>query len=113
MIKHEKIMKLVCKFFLKILPLITGKVEEREIISSFRTDVIGQKNQKKIHLSFAVIGEVAKLTSVPASITTQMILKKEINSHGVFPPEGCPDLNLDKMRRELEKRDITIKQKKI
>ncbi|MFX0021601.1 MAG: saccharopine dehydrogenase family protein [Candidatus Hermodarchaeota archaeon] len=106
--KHEKIMKLVCKFFLKILPLITGKVEEREIVSSFRTDVIGLKNQKNIHLSYAVIGEVARLTSVPASITAQMILNKEINSHGVFPPEGCPDLNLDKVKKELEKRNISI-----
>jgi saccharopine dehydrogenase-like NADP-dependent oxidoreductase len=111
--KHEKIMKLVCKFFLKILPLITGKVEEREIISSFRTDVIGLKNQKKYHLSYAVIGEVAKLTSVPASITAQMILNKEINSPGVFPPEGCPDLNLVKTKKELEKRNITILERKI
>ncbi len=111
--KNEKIMKLVCKFFLKILPLITGKVEERDIISSFRTDVIGLKNQKKNHLSFSVIGEVAKLTSVPASITAQMIVNKDINSHGLFPPEGCPDLNLEKMKRELEKRNISIKQKKV
>ncbi|MFX1242173.1 MAG: saccharopine dehydrogenase family protein [Promethearchaeota archaeon] len=111
--KHEKIMKLVCKFFLKILPLITGKVEEREIISSFRTDVIGQKNQKKTHLSFAVIGEVAKLTSVPASIIAQMILNNDIVSHGLFPPEGCPDLNLEKMKKELEKRNIRIEQKKV
>ena len=40
-----------------------------------------------------------------------MILNGEINSHGVFPPEGCPDLNLDRMKRELEKRNITIKKK--
>jgi saccharopine dehydrogenase-like NADP-dependent oxidoreductase len=110
--KHEKIIKLVCKFFLKILPLITGKVEEREVISSFRTDVLGLKNQRKNHLSFAVIGEVAKLTSIPASIITQMILNKEIKSHGVFPPEGCPDLNLYNMRKELEKRNIMIRQEK-
>jgi saccharopine dehydrogenase-like NADP-dependent oxidoreductase len=112
-IKHEKIMTLVCKFFLKIFPLITGKVEEREIVSSFRTDVIGLKNQKNIHLSFAVIGEVAKLTSVPASITAQMIVNKDINSNGVFPPEGSPDLNLDKMKKELEKRNIIIQQNKL
>ncbi|MFX1551920.1 MAG: hypothetical protein ACFFB9_16335, partial [Promethearchaeota archaeon] len=109
--KHEIIMKLVCKFFLKILPLITGKVEEREIVSSFRTDVIGLKNQKNVHLSYSVIGEVAKLTSVPASITAQMILNKDITSHGVFPPEGCPDLNLDKVKKELEKRNIIINHK--
>jgi saccharopine dehydrogenase-like NADP-dependent oxidoreductase len=111
--KHEKIMKIVCKFFLKILPLITGKVDEREIISSFRTDVIGLKNQKNIHLSYTVIGEVATLTSVPASIIAQMILNKDIISYGLFPPEGCPDLNLEKMKNELEKRNIRIKQKKV
>jgi saccharopine dehydrogenase-like NADP-dependent oxidoreductase len=110
--KHEKIIKLVCKFFLNILPLITGKVEEREIVSSFRTDVIGLKNQKNVHLSYSVIGEVAKLTSVPASIASQMILNRDIISHGVFPPEGCPDLNLDKVKKELEKRNIIIKHKK-
>ena len=110
--KHENIMKLVCKFFLKIFPLITGKVEEREIISSFKTDIIGVKNQKSIHLSYAVIGEVARLTSVPASIIAQMIMNKDIESHGLFPPEGCPDLNLDKMKSELEKRNIHIKQHK-
>ncbi|MFW9968888.1 MAG: saccharopine dehydrogenase family protein [Candidatus Odinarchaeota archaeon] len=109
--KHEKIMKLVCKFFLKILPLITGKVEEREVISSFRTDVIGLKNQKENHLSFSVIGEVAKLTSVPASIIAQMIINRNITSYGLFPPEGCPDLNLDKMNKEIEKRNITIKKR--
>lgn len=111
--KHEKIMKIVCKFFLKIFPLITGKVEEREIISSFRTDVIGVKNQKKTHLSFTIIGEVAKLTSVPASVITQMILNKDIVSHGLFPPEGCPNLNLEKTKKELEKRNIKIIQRKI
>jgi saccharopine dehydrogenase-like NADP-dependent oxidoreductase len=109
--KHEKIMKLVCKFFLKILPLITGKIEEREVISSLRTDIIGLKNQKKTHLSYGVIGEVAKLTSVPASIIAQMILNKEIVSQGLFPPEGCPDLNLEKMKKELAKREIRIIQK--
>ncbi len=88
-------------------------MEEREIISSFRTDVIGLKNQKKNHLSFAIIGEVAKLTSVPASIIAQMILNKDINSHGLFPPEGCPDLNLEKTKKELEKRNIKIIQRKI
>ncbi len=111
--KHEKIMKIVCKFFLKIFPLITGKVEEREIVSSFRTDVIGVKNQKKTHLSFTVIGEVAKLTSIPASVITQMILNKDIVSHGLFPPEGCPNLNLEKTKKELEKRNIKIIQRKI
>ena len=110
-IKHDKIMKLICKFFLKIFPLITGKVEEREIISSFKTDVIGLKNQKNVHLSYAVIGEVAKLTSVPASITAQMIVNKEINSFGVFPPEGCPDLNLEQFKKELKKRNILITEK--
>ncbi|MFX1568551.1 MAG: SDR family NAD(P)-dependent oxidoreductase [Promethearchaeota archaeon] len=111
-IKHDTIMKLVCKFFLRIFPLITGKVEERDIISSFKTDLMGLKNRKNIHLSYAVIGEVAKLTSVPASITAQMILNKDITSHGVFPPEGCPDLNLDMMKKELEKRNIIIHKKK-
>jgi len=113
LIKHTKIMKLICKFFLKIFPLITGKVEEREIVSSFKTDVIGFKDQKRVNLSYVVIGEVAKLTSVPASITAQMIFNKEITSHGVFPPEGCPDLNLEKMTKELEKRNIVINQKKV
>jgi len=112
-IKHDKVIKLVCKFFLKILPLITGKVEERDIISSFKTDVIGLKNQKNVHLSYAVIGEVAKLTSVPASISAQMILNKDIKTPGVFPPEGCPDLNLEKMKKELELRNINIKQEKL
>ncbi|MFX0000381.1 MAG: hypothetical protein ACFE9Q_09135 [Candidatus Hodarchaeota archaeon] len=42
-----------------------------------------------------------------------MIVNKDINSHGVFPPEGCPDLDLDKMRKELEQRTIIIKQKKV
>ncbi|MFX1346083.1 MAG: saccharopine dehydrogenase family protein [Promethearchaeota archaeon] len=111
LLKHEKIMKLVCKFFLKIFPLITGKVEEREIISSFRTDVIGLKNQKNVHLSYAVIGQVAKLTSIPASISAQMIVNKEINSFGVFPPEGCPDLNLELFRMQLKKRNIIISEK--
>ncbi|MFX1494602.1 MAG: SDR family NAD(P)-dependent oxidoreductase, partial [Promethearchaeota archaeon] len=41
MVKNIKIIKLVSKFFLKILPLLTGKIEEREIISAFRSDVIG------------------------------------------------------------------------
>ena len=111
-IKNDTIMKFVCKFFLKIFPLITGKVEEREIVSSFKTDITGLKNHKNVHLSYAVIGEVAKLTSVPASITAQMILNEDIKTNGVFPPEGCPDLNLNKMNKELEKRNINIHLKK-
>jgi len=113
LIKDIKIMKLIVKFFLRIFPLITGNVEEREILSSFRSDVIGSKNQKDLHLSYTVIGPVAKLTSVPASIITQMILNKDIKSYGVFPPEGCPDLNIEQMKKELEKRNIYITEKHI
>ena len=98
------------KFFLKIFPLITGKVEERDIVSGFRSDVIGLKSQKKTHLSYVVSGAVAKLTSTPASIVTQMITKGDIQSRGVFPPEGCQDLNLDQFKKELEKRQIFIKE---
>jgi saccharopine dehydrogenase-like NADP-dependent oxidoreductase len=106
--KHEKIMKLIVKFFLRIFPLITGNIEEREIISGFRSDVIGKKDHKDIHLSYTVLGPVAKLTSTPASIVAQMILKGDITSRGLFPPEGCLDLNLEKVEKELEKRGITI-----
>ncbi|MFX1575499.1 MAG: saccharopine dehydrogenase family protein, partial [Promethearchaeota archaeon] len=113
LIKDIKLMKLIVKFFLRIFPLITGNIEEREIFSSFRSDVIGSKNKKDLHLSYAVIGPVAKLTSVPASILAQMIINKDIESHGVFPPEGCPDLNIEHMRMELEKRKIFISEKRI
>jgi saccharopine dehydrogenase-like NADP-dependent oxidoreductase len=108
LVKHNIIMKLVCKFFVKILPLLTGKTEEREIISSFRSELTGIKNQKQLRLSYTVLGNVAKLTSVPASIITQLILNKEIKSYGVLPPEGCPDLNLKRFAQELEKRNINI-----
>jgi lysine 6-dehydrogenase len=107
-IKEGKIMKLVIKFFLRIFPLITGKVEERKIISAFRSDVIGFKNHKKNHLSYSILGPVAKLTSSPASIIAQMIVRGDVKSHGVFPPEGCPDLNLQQIRKELAKRNINI-----
>ncbi len=107
-VKHVKIMKLIVKFFLRIFPLITGKVEEREIISAFRSDVIGIKDQKKAHLSYTVLGPVAKLTSIPASIIAQMIFNGDIKSQGVFPPEGCSDLNLEQFKKELEKRNIHI-----
>ncbi|MCK4282239.1 MAG: saccharopine dehydrogenase NADP-binding domain-containing protein [Candidatus Lokiarchaeota archaeon] len=107
-IKNIIIMKMVCKFFLKILPLLTGEIEKREIISAFSSEIIGQKQQKDIRLSYATVGAVAKLTSAPASIASQMIVEKEISTPGVFPPEGCPDLNITKMIKELEKRGIYI-----
>jgi len=109
-IKEKTIMKLVVKFFLKIFPLITGKVDERDIVSGFRSDVIGSRGQKKTHLSYVVSGAVAKLTSTPASIITQMIANGDIKSRGVFPPEGCQDLNLNQFKKELEKRQIFIKE---
>ncbi|MFX1470626.1 MAG: saccharopine dehydrogenase family protein [Promethearchaeota archaeon] len=108
LIKDIKIIKLVCKFFLRIFPLLTGNIKNREIISSFRSDIIGIKNQKDMHLSYAVVGSVAKLTSIPASITAQMIINNNIKSKGVFPPEGCAELNLDQFKNELKKRDIHI-----
>nr|MDO8076212.1 SDR family NAD(P)-dependent oxidoreductase [Candidatus Freyarchaeota archaeon] len=112
LVKNVKVVKLVCKFFLKILPLLTGETEERQILSAFRSDVLGQKNRKTTHLSYAVVGPVAKLTSAPASIAAQMIAKREIATPGVFPPEGCPDLNIHKLVKELEKRQIHIKETK-
>ena len=106
MVKNIKIIKLVSKFFLKILPLLTGKTEEREIISAFRSDVIGLKESRKRHLSYSVVGPVAKLTATPASIAAQMLLKGEIKNTGIFPPEGCRDLDIIKFRNELEQRGI-------
>ena len=111
--KNIKIMKLVCKFFLKILPLLTGEIEKREILSAFRTDVIGVRHQKKVRISHAIVGAVAKLSSTPASIAAQMIAKKEIITPGIYPPEGCPDLNINKMIKELEKREIYIKENRM
>ncbi len=106
MVKNVKIIKLVSKFFLKILPLLTGKTEEREIISAFRSDVIGLKERRRRHLSYSVVGPVAKLTATPASIAAQMLLKGEIKNRGVFPPEGCKELDLTKFRNALEQRGI-------
>ena len=37
-----------------------------------------------------------------------MILHGDIKSQGVFPPEGCPDLNLQQIQKELAKRNINI-----
>ncbi|MFX1312761.1 MAG: SDR family NAD(P)-dependent oxidoreductase [Promethearchaeota archaeon] len=113
LIKDIKIIKIIAKFFLRIFPLITGNIEERSIISAFRSDVIGLKNQKNLHLSYTVVGPVARLTSIPASIITQMIIKNDIKTPGVFPPEGCPDLNIEKIKQELEKRNIFITEKHI
>ncbi|MFB0561302.1 MAG: saccharopine dehydrogenase family protein [Candidatus Lokiarchaeia archaeon] len=107
-VKNVKIVKLVCKFFLKILPLLTGETETRQIISAFRSDTIGIKNKKKTHHAYAVVGAVAKLTSAPASIAAQMIARGETSTTGVFPPEGCPDLNINKLVKELKKRQIHI-----
>lgn len=107
-VKEINIMKLIIKFFLKIFPLITGKVEERKVVSAFRSDVIGLKNHNKRHLSYSVLGPVAKLTSTPASIIAQMIFRGDVKSHGVFPPEGCPDLNLSQIRNELTNRSINF-----
>ena len=107
-IKNVKILKLVCKFFLRIFPLLTGKTEERTITSAFRSDVLGLRKHKNVHLSFAIVGPVAKLTATPASIAAQMIIEEDIGTPGVFPPEGCPDLNISKMLKELEHRGISI-----
>jgi len=107
-IKNTIIMKLVCKFFLKIFPLLTGEVEKREIISAFGCEIIGQKQQKDVRISFATVGPVAKLTSTLASIASQMVFEREISTPGVFPPEGCPDLNITKILKELDKRGIYI-----
>jgi lysine 6-dehydrogenase len=107
-IKNIIIIKLICKFFLKILPLLTGETEQRAIISAFSSEIFGRKQQKNAQLSYSIVGPVAKLTSSPASIAAQMIIEGDITTPGVFPPEGCPDLNINKMKKELERREIYI-----
>ncbi len=37
-----------------------------------------------------------------------MIINSDIKSQGVFPPEGCLDLSLEKFKKELGKRNIQI-----
>ncbi len=105
-IKNIKLIKLISTFFLKILPLLTGKVEDREIMSAFRSEIIGIKDQKEYHLLYTVIGQVAKLSGTPASIAAQMLLNGEINAPGIFPPEGCSELDLIKFEKELNNRGI-------
>ena len=107
-VKNVKLIKLICKFFLRIFPLLVGKAEEREVLSAFRSDVIGQRQQKNLRISHAVVGAVTNLTSMPASIAAQMIVENNKTTPGVFPPEGCPDLNVNKMISELEKRQIYL-----
>ena len=68
--------------------------------------MIGLKESRKRHLSYSVVGPVAKLTATPASIAAQMLLKGEIKNTGIFPPEGCRDLDIIKFRNELEQRGI-------
>jgi saccharopine dehydrogenase-like NADP-dependent oxidoreductase len=109
-VKHVKLMKLICKFFLRMLPILMGKAEEREVLSAFRSDVIGKSRNKNLRISRAVVGSVTNLTSMPASIAAQMILEKNNTTPGLFPPEGCPDLNANRMIAELEKRGIYIEE---
>nr|HDO81204.1 hypothetical protein [Candidatus Bathyarchaeota archaeon] len=107
-IKTSWSVRWTCKFFLKLLPLLSGSTEEREVVSAFRSDVKGKKRGRETSFSYAVVGKVARLTSAPASITAQMISERQVESRGVFPPEGCPDLNIETFMKELKRRNVEI-----
>jgi len=107
-VKTAGTIRLLARVVLRFLPLLSGDTRGRQIRSAFRTDVEGTKGGKPVSRSRCVVGEVAALTGVPASIAAQLISGGRIRAAGVFPPEGCPDLPVETFLEELAKRGIRI-----
>jgi lysine 6-dehydrogenase len=110
LVKNVTVIKAVSRFFLKLLPLLAGDTRSRGVLSAFRADVIGYRDGMRSVVSHAVVGRVAQLTAFPASIAAQMIARGQIKAKGVFPPEGCPDLNVETFIGELAQRGISLEE---
>jgi len=107
-VKTVGTLKFLSRVVLRVLPLISGDTGSRQVRSAFRTDVEGERGGAQVSRSFCVVGEVAALTSAPASIAAQLIRAGEIRSAGVFSPEGCPDLPVGRFLEALGERGIRI-----
>jgi saccharopine dehydrogenase-like NADP-dependent oxidoreductase len=109
-IKTNRTIRWTCKFFLKLLPLLSGGGGDKESASAFRCDVMGKSGSEAKKICQAISGKVAKLTSVPASLFARMIVERQIETPGVYPPEGIPELDIQLLMRELNKREIRIRE---
>ncbi len=109
---------ILAKFFIKIR--LTSTVDRLERFSRFihkiedvfrsggkqvsgvRVDVI--KDGEKV--SYVVMDRMRKLTSIPASIGAEMIVREKIKAVGVHPPEKIIDPN--EFLQELQSRKINV-----
>ncbi len=105
-LKDATILKFICKLVLNIMPVFAGNVEERVVLAANRVEVMGKQHDKDVRYVYSISGPEGPKTATPTSVTAQMMIKGEISTPGVFPPEGCPDLNVDKFIKELAKRNI-------
>lgn len=60
--------------------------------SGIRTDVLGEKDGQRKHLTLAATDRQGRLTGIPAAIGAVMLAQKTISTPGVFAPEGCVPL---------------------
>jgi lysine 6-dehydrogenase len=107
-LQEAPILKFICKVVLDIMPLFQGNVEERVVLAANRVEVAGRQQDRNLQYVYGISGPEGPKTANPTSITAQMIINGDIKTPGVFPPEGCPDLDVEKFVKELAARNITF-----
>lgn len=92
--------------FQKLLPVLRKMDKPTVPMSGIRVDIKGYKNNKKQHLVYQTVGNMADLTGVPLAIGALMLGKGEITRKGVFAPEAAVDPDL--FIKALAQRNIKV-----
>lgn len=105
------------EFLEKMMEKILVKKEVKDV-TLLRTEIIGFRKEKKQRITYEIIDfydeesgltSMMRMTAFPTSIIAQMITNGSIEKKGVIVQEF--NIPGKKMRKELQKRNITIQEK--
>lgn len=104
----KQILGYLLKGFLPLSPK-----NKKKAVSGIRVDISGVRRGSPATLSYAVVDNMRRLTSIPLSIGAIMMAENKIPNFGVFGPEADNTIDSLLFFKELNRRGIVVGEREI
>ena len=94
------------KILKKAMPLFP--VDKNRNLSGIRVDIAGEREGRKVNISYAAVDHMCRLTGIPLSIGAYHMAKGDIKRTGVFGPEAEGSIDPGLFLQEMEQRGIRV-----
>lgn len=101
--KRKHVLGKIMKTLMPLFP-----VRKERTFSGIRVDIRGRDGGEPVHISYAAVDRMRRLTGIPLSIGAQMMGRGEIAATGVFGPEAEGAVAPESFLHQLAARGIEV-----